>query len=518
MPTELFEDFFWALADHGRLNLHLDLLRGRNSHHIAETLFKATARALAPPSPATPARPASRDQGLPVTIAIADYGIGNLGSVTKAFRHVGAEVMLSGDPEVLRRADALVLPGDGAFGATMAEVERRGLVPVLRDAAEARKPLLGICIGMQVLFEESEEHGRHAGLGLLQGAVRRFEGDSPCPTWAGTGSTPEGRTRFSRASRTAPTCTSSIPTTATRPRKRSWPRPTTAVSSRRSSGAAGSWGSSSTPRRARRSACAWSATSSAFVEGRAEGRVIVVPAVDVRRGRVVRLRQGQVGDETIYGTIPCWRRGAGRARARSGSTSSTSTPRSTGSPSPRRSGPSSMPLRIPVEVGGGVRTLWDARRYLEEHGVDRVIFGTAAVAHPEIVKQAVALWPAGVAVAIDARDGRTAVAGWNETTAVDALEFAAEVEGWGVPRVQYTDIARDGTLVGPNLAAIARLGRRTGLRITAAGGISTLDDLRRLAALGLPGLDEVIVGRALYDGCFTLADALAALGGPGEEG
>lgn len=115
------------------------------------------------------------------TIAIADYGIGNLGSVTKAFRHVGAEVMLSGDPEVLRGADALVLPGDGAFGATMAEVERRGLVPVLRDAVEARKPLLGICIGMQVLFEESEEHGHHAGLGLLRGAVRRFEGDLPVP-------------------------------------------------------------------------------------------------------------------------------------------------------------------------------------------------------------------------------------------------------------------------------------------------------------------------------------------------
>jgi len=114
-------------------------------------------------------------------IAIADYGIGNLGSVTKAFRRAGAEVVLTGDPEALRRADALVLPGDGAFGATMAEVERRGLVPVLRAAVEAGKPLLGICVGMQLLFEESEEHGRHAGLGFLPGRVRRFEGDLPVP-------------------------------------------------------------------------------------------------------------------------------------------------------------------------------------------------------------------------------------------------------------------------------------------------------------------------------------------------
>ncbi len=114
-------------------------------------------------------------------IAIADYGIGNLGSVTKSFRRAGADVRLTGDPDALRRAAALVLPGDGAFGATMAEVERRGLVPVLRESVEEGKPLLGICVGMQLLFEESEEHGRHAGLGLLPGRVRRLEGDLPVP-------------------------------------------------------------------------------------------------------------------------------------------------------------------------------------------------------------------------------------------------------------------------------------------------------------------------------------------------
>jgi glutamine amidotransferase len=114
-------------------------------------------------------------------IAVADYGIGNLGSVTKAFLRAGAEVRLTGDPRVLREADALVLPGDGAFGATMAEVERRGLVPVLREAVAEGKPLLGICVGMQLLFEESEEHGRHAGLGLLPGRVRRIEGELPVP-------------------------------------------------------------------------------------------------------------------------------------------------------------------------------------------------------------------------------------------------------------------------------------------------------------------------------------------------
>ena len=114
-------------------------------------------------------------------IAIVDYGLGNLGSVIKAFRRVGAASVLSGDPGTLERADALVLPGDGAFGATMAEIARRGLATVIRATVAAGRPLLGICIGMQVLFEESEEHGRHAGLGLLPGRVRRFTGALPVP-------------------------------------------------------------------------------------------------------------------------------------------------------------------------------------------------------------------------------------------------------------------------------------------------------------------------------------------------
>src|SRR5258706_8981111 len=115
-------------------------------------------------------------------IAIADYGIGNLGSVPRAFRRAGAEVVLTGGRAVLRAADALILPGDGAFGATMDGVTGGGLLPVLRETVEAGKPLLGICIGMQLLFEESEEHGRHRGLGVLPGRGGGFDqGPTPAP-------------------------------------------------------------------------------------------------------------------------------------------------------------------------------------------------------------------------------------------------------------------------------------------------------------------------------------------------
>ena len=116
-----------------------------------------------------------------MTIAVVDYGVGNLGSVLKAFRHVGATAELTSDAAVLRGADALVLPGDGAFGATMDEIRARGLDRLIAEAAADGRWVLGICIGMQVLFEESEEHGLHRGLGLLEGRVRRLETGLPVP-------------------------------------------------------------------------------------------------------------------------------------------------------------------------------------------------------------------------------------------------------------------------------------------------------------------------------------------------
>jgi phosphoribosylformimino-5-aminoimidazole carboxamide ribotide isomerase len=240
--------------------------------------------------------------------------------------------------------------------------------------------------------------------------------------------------------------------------------------------------------------------------------MIVVPAIDIRRGRVVRLRQGRAEDETVYGTDPGevarrWEaEGAERLHVVDLDAAID------GMPQTDAVGSVVQAVRIPVEVGGGIRTVEDAQRY-RDLGVERVIFGTAAVSRPEAVQAAVSRWPQAVAVAIDARDGRVAVEGWSEVTDVDALELAATVEGWGVVRVQFTDVRRDGTLVGPNLEAIEALGRRTSLRITAAGGVCDVQDLVRLAALEPFGVDEAIVGKALYEGRVTLAAARKALAG-----
>jgi phosphoribosylformimino-5-aminoimidazole carboxamide ribotide isomerase len=238
--------------------------------------------------------------------------------------------------------------------------------------------------------------------------------------------------------------------------------------------------------------------------------MIVVPAIDIRGGRVVRLKQGQLRDETVYGSNPVevarrWE-AEGAARLHVVDLDAAIS----GRPQPDLVGEILSAVKVPLEVGGGLRVLEHAMRYVDR-GAERVIFGTAAIADPGVVQEALRLWPEKVAVALDARGGKVSVAGWKQVSVVDALELAARVKGWGVRRIQYTDVLRDGTLVGPNVAATEQVARACGLRITAAGGISTLDDLRKLRDLAPLGVDEVVVGKALYENRFTLAQAKEAV-------
>lgn len=240
--------------------------------------------------------------------------------------------------------------------------------------------------------------------------------------------------------------------------------------------------------------------------------MIVLPAIDVRGGKVVRLKQGLLQQETIYGADPAelarhWEsEGAQRLHLVDLDAAIQ------GRPQPEVVAAVIKAVRIPVEVGGGLRSFESAERY-RAAGAERVIFGTAAVSNPEVVQRAAQAWPGAVAVALDAKEGKVSVAGWKEITQVDALELALRVEAWGVARLQYTDVLRDGTLVGPNLPAIEQLARACGLPVTAGGGVATLEDLRRLQAFEPLGLDEVVVGKALYEKRFTLAQAVALLAG-----
>jgi len=241
----------------------------------------------------------------------------------------------------------------------------------------------------------------------------------------------------------------------------------------------------------------------------------IYPAIDLRRGRVVRLELGDPARETVFGDNPAamagrWRDAGARwlhvvnldgAFAEAGAANWAALAAIVAAGGVR------------VQFGGGLRTLDDIAAALDS-GAARVVLGTAALASPELLAAAVARFgPERVAVGIDARDGRVRVRGWQAETAVTPAALALGARAAGVTTLIYTDIARDGVLTGVNAGATAALAAASGLAVIASGGARDLGDVARLLALAptaAPGrLAGVILGRALYDGHIDLAAALA---------
>jgi phosphoribosylformimino-5-aminoimidazole carboxamide ribotide isomerase len=161
---------------------------------------------------------------------------------------------------------------------------------------------------------------------------------------------------------------------------------------------------------------------------------------------------------------------------------------------------------VPVQVGGGIRTRAAAHAAIAA-GAAYIVLGTAAIADPVVVEQLCREFPPQVVVAVDARDGMVAIDGWVATSTVTALDVGRRAASWGAESLLYTDIRRDGTGTGPNVAATALLAHAVTIPVIASGGVNALDDLRALAAAGVPA---VVIGRALYEGRFTVAEAMRA--------
>ena len=232
----------------------------------------------------------------------------------------------------------------------------------------------------------------------------------------------------------------------------------------------------------------------------------VIPAIDLKSGKCVRLYQGDYAQETVYSEDPVavaqqWQdQGATRLHLvdLDGAAQGNQENRATIAAIVGR-------LTIPVQVGGGIRSQATASELLEL-GVARVVIGTAAIEQPELVEGLCRDFGGErVIVAVDARNGQVAIKGWRETTSVSALDLAQQMAGLGVPRLLYTDISRDGTLSEPNYDANQELATRTGLKILASGGVASLEHLRRLVSTGVEG---AIVGRALYTGDVSLPEAI----------
>src|SRR5262249_54647017 len=164
-------------------------------------------------------------------------------------------------------------------------------------------------------------------------------------------------------------------------------------------------------------------------------------------------------------------------------------------------------VAIPVQLGGGMRDMASIEGWLGK-GVDRVIIGTAAVRDPELVKAAARKFPGRVAVGLDARDGKVAVAGWAESCELSALEIARRFEDVGVAAIVYTDISRDGMLRGLNLDATIALADAVNVPVIASGGLASIEDVKALLEPRARKLAGAIAGRALYDGRLDAAEAL----------
>jgi phosphoribosylformimino-5-aminoimidazole carboxamide ribotide isomerase len=239
--------------------------------------------------------------------------------------------------------------------------------------------------------------------------------------------------------------------------------------------------------------------------------MIIYPAIDLRKGRCVRLVQGAADAETVFADDPLeaaarWAAAGAEwlhvvnldgALGESGAANLAALERILAA------------VKLPVQFGGGVRSAEDVRRLLTL-GVRRVILGTVAVRQPEVVEAALAEHGAeAVAVGIDAREGRVAIHGWTDTTEVSAVDLGRRMAERGVRRAIYTDVARDGMLSGVNVSATAMLARETGLGVIASGGVASLEDIRQLLPHEAEGIEGVIIGMALYRGHIDLADAVA---------
>ena len=234
----------------------------------------------------------------------------------------------------------------------------------------------------------------------------------------------------------------------------------------------------------------------------------IIPAIDIEDGKCVRLVRGERGTETVFGEDPvevalAWQ-DQGARLLHVVDLDAAFQPGHGNRPAIARI---VKAVGIPVQVGGGVRSRADFDRLLET-GAARVVFGTAAVENPSVVREALGIAPQAVVVGVDVRDEKVAVRGWQEDSTQGPVELGKRWVEEGVDTFIYTDISRDGVLTGPNVAAVRRFARETKARVVASGGIGSLEDLRRLREAETDGVEAAIVGRALYERIFTLAEAM----------
>jgi phosphoribosylformimino-5-aminoimidazole carboxamide ribotide isomerase len=252
--------------------------------------------------------------------------------------------------------------------------------------------------------------------------------------------------------------------------------------------------------------------------------MLIIPAIDIKEGRAVRLVQGDMDKETVFSEDPAavarhWlEQGARRLHLVDLNGAVAGKPRNE---SVIKAIVSAVAGRIPIQLGGGIRDLDTIERYLDD-GISYIIIGTAAVKNPGFLHDACTAFAGHIIVGLDAKDGKVAVEGWSKMTGHDVIDLARKFQDYGVEAVIYTDIGRDGMLNGVNIDATSKLARELAVPVIASGGLTNLNDVKALCKIEAEGIAGVITGRAIYQGTvdFKKAQAMAdKLGqGTGEKG
>ena len=237
--------------------------------------------------------------------------------------------------------------------------------------------------------------------------------------------------------------------------------------------------------------------------------MIVIPAIDIKNGKCVRLQQGRMDRETVFGEDPSamalrWEGdGAEMIHVVDLDGAIEKRPRNLASIKKILEA-----VKVPLQVGGGIRDIDTIGMYADV-GVRRIIIGTEAIRNPSLVQDACKRYPGQIVVGIDARNGLVAIEGWTETTRTQAVDLARQFEDSGVAAINFTDIHRDGMQTGPNIEATRKLAESIAIPVVASGGVSTLADIQNLIPLEPSGVIGVITGKALYAGTLDLKEAIA---------
>lgn len=243
--------------------------------------------------------------------------------------------------------------------------------------------------------------------------------------------------------------------------------------------------------------------------------MLLIPAIDLKDGRCVRLKQGKLDEETIFSEDPAeearrWRdEGAERIHLVDLNGAFAGKPQNA---SVVRAIIDAVGAEVPVQLGGGIRSLDTIERYLDV-GVSYVVVGTAAVKNPGFLHDACTAFPGQVLVGLDARDGKVATDGWSKLTRHDVVDLARKFVGYGVEGIIYTDIGRDGMLSGVNIEATQRLAQAVSVPVFASGGVTDLSDIDRLLEIEDDGVGGVILGRSIYEGTLDFGAALERANG-----